>query len=46
MEAQLEITPYLIGNRLTTADITLYDYTHVAGEGGFELSYYPAIQAA
>ena len=45
MEAQLERTAYLTGNNLTTADITLYGYTHVAGEGGFELAHYPAIQA-
>lgn len=45
MEAQLEKTPYLVGEQLTTADITLYGYTHVAEEGGFNLSSYPAIQA-
>lgn len=45
MEAQLEKTPYLVGKQLTTADITLYAYTHVAEEGGFNLSHYPAIQA-
>jgi len=45
MEAQLASTPYLTGHHLTTADITLYGYTHVAGEGGFDLSLYPAIQA-
>ena len=27
------------------ADIGLYAYTHVAGEGGFELVRYPAVQA-
>lgn len=45
MEAQLEKTPYLVGEQLTTADITLYGYTHVSEEGGFNLSNYPAIQA-
>lgn len=45
MEQQLQQTPYLTGDRLTTADISLYGYTHVAGEGGFDLSEYPAIQA-
>jgi glutathione S-transferase len=43
MEAQLEKTPYLIGERYTIADISLYAYTHVAGEGGFDLSIYPSI---
>jgi glutathione S-transferase len=45
MEQQLTTTPYLTGNILTTADICLYGYTHVADEGGFDLSQYPAITA-
>lgn len=45
MEAQLIKTPYLVGDKLTTADIALYGYTHVAHEGGFDLSKYPAIQS-
>ncbi len=45
METQLIATPYLVGDSLTTADITLYGYTHVAQEGGFDLSRYPAIQS-
>ena len=45
METQLTKTQYLTGNQLTTADIALYAYTHVADEGGFELSTYPAILA-
>lgn len=45
MEAQLKRTPYLGGEHLTTADISLYAYTHVAGEGGFDLRAYPAIEA-
>ncbi|MBU2926036.1 glutathione S-transferase family protein [Colwellia sp. 1_MG-2023] len=44
MEGQLQKTPYLVGNDLTTADISLYGYTHVAHEGGVDLSEYPAIQ--
>jgi glutathione S-transferase len=44
MEQQLQKTPYLIGNKLTTADISLFGYTHVAHEGGFDLNEYPAIQ--
>ncbi|MBM9589001.1 glutathione S-transferase family protein [Leptospira sp. 201903075] len=43
METQLEKTPYLIGDRVTTADISLFAYTHVADEGGFDLSSYPKI---
>ncbi|WP_354624503.1 glutathione S-transferase family protein [Psychromonas sp. MME2] len=43
MEQQLQKTPYLAGNKLSTADISLYGYTHVADEGGFDLDEYPAI---
>lgn len=45
MEKQLENTSFLVGDQLTIADISLYAYTHVAHEGGFDLSGYPAIQA-
>ena len=43
MESQLEKTPYLVGENLTIADISLYGYTHVAHEGGFDLTQYLAI---
>ena len=45
MEKQLTQTPYIAGENLTIADISLYGYTHVAHEGGFDLSGYPAIKA-
>ncbi|MDP2505790.1 glutathione S-transferase family protein [Oceanobacter sp. 3_MG-2023] len=45
MEQQLAVTPWLCGDQITNADISLYAYTHVAHEGGFELDRYPAIQA-
>lgn len=44
MEQQLKATPFLVGSKLSTADISLYGYTHVAHEGGFDLSQYPSIQ--
>jgi len=44
MEEQLSHEEYLVGSRLSTADISLYAYTHVADEGGFDLTGYPAIQ--
>ena len=44
MEEQLQLTPYLVGSEITIADISLYGYTHVAHEGGFDLSEYPLIQ--
>ncbi|WP_105214413.1 glutathione S-transferase family protein [Pseudoalteromonas sp. T1lg22] len=45
MEKQLSTTAYLTGDSLTTADISLYGYTHVAHEGGFDLHLYPSILA-
>ncbi|MDB2448972.1 glutathione S-transferase family protein [bacterium] len=45
METQLRQTPFLVGDHLTTADISLYAYTHVAHEGGFDLADYPAVTA-
>jgi glutathione S-transferase len=45
MEQQLSRTHFLVGENLTIADIALYGYTHVAHEGGFDLSGYPGITA-
>ena len=46
MEAHLAAAgPYLVGARLTLADIALYAYTHVAYEGGFDLERYEEIVA-
>ena len=45
MEQQLSQSTYLVGGQLSTADISLYGYTHVAHEGGFDLSQYPAVKA-
>lgn len=45
MEQQLSRTPYLVGDAYSIADIALYAYTHVAEEGAFDLSGFPAIQA-
>ena len=45
MERGLEGRTYLVGDGMTLADIALYAYTHVAHEGGFELTRYPAIGA-
>ncbi|MCZ4324244.1 glutathione S-transferase family protein [Pseudomonas anguilliseptica] len=44
MEKQLQRTPYLVGEHFSIADIALYAYTHVADEGGFDLTPYPAIR--
>jgi glutathione S-transferase len=45
MERHLSDRAFHVGERFTIADISLYAYTHVAGEGGFDLTRYPAIRA-
>jgi len=45
MEARLRQETFLAGSDCSLADISLYAYTHVAHEGGFDLSTYPAIGA-
>jgi glutathione S-transferase len=45
MERHLAGRTFHVGERYTIADIALYAYTHVAGEGGFDLTRYPAIRA-
>ena len=45
MERHLAGRTFLVGERYTIADISLYAYTHVAHEGGFDLAPYPAIRA-
>lgn len=45
LERQLELSPYLVGDAYTIADIALYAYTHVAEEAGFDLTVRPATRA-
>ena len=47
LEAHLgrEDGSYVVGMQISLADIALYAYTHVAGEGGFDLAGYLAIRA-
>ena len=45
LERHLAGRSYLVGERYTIADIALYAYTHVAHEGGFDLTPYPAIRS-
>lgn len=44
MENHLSQRSYLVGKNCSIADISLFAYTHVAHEGGFDLTSYPAIQ--
>ena len=45
METHLENHDWLVGEQITIADISLYGYTHVAPEGGYGLTDFPAIMA-
>lgn len=45
MEAHLAKRAFFAGESYSIADIALYAYSHVAEEGGFDLSPYPAIAA-
>ena len=43
LEQALQKSDYLVGDKLTLADISLVAYTRVAPEGGFDLTLYPAL---
>ena len=43
MNEHLSQTDYFVGGIYSIADISLFAYTHVADEGGFDLSTYPHI---
>ena len=45
MDGHLAREPFFAAGRYTIADIALYGYTHVAGDGGFDLTRFPAIGA-
>ena len=45
LEGHLAGRSYLVGESLTLADLSLYAYTHVAHEGGFDLERYEAVRA-
>ena len=44
MEQVLADAPFMVGEDFTLADVSLFAYTHVAHEGGFDLGGYPAIR--
>jgi len=44
MERHLDSRDWFVGDAMTLADVALYAYTHVADEGGFDLSQYPTVQ--
>jgi glutathione S-transferase len=45
MDAHLDGRPFLVGGAYTVADVALFAYTHVAGDGGFDLPRYPAVES-
>ena len=45
MEQHLAHRPFFVDDRFGLADIALYAYTHVAGEGGFNLDNFPQVNA-
>lgn len=44
MDGHLSANSFFVGSGPTIADISLYAYTHVAEEGGFDLSAYPHVK--
>ena len=44
MEERLGEAPWFAGDSYSVADIALYAYTHVAGDGDFDLAPYPLIR--
>lgn len=45
MEDHLKTRSFFVADRYSIADIALFAYTHVADQGGFDLSKYPNVSA-
>ena len=45
LEAAAEVGEFLVGGRLSLADVSLVAYTRWAQDGGFDLRAYPAVRA-
>ena len=45
MDEHLATRAWFVGGAVSLADIALYAYTHVSGEGGFRLEDYPHVRA-
>ena len=45
LDQALETRQFLAGRRFTVADMALYAYAHLAGDGGFDLNDVPAVLA-
>ena len=44
MDGHLAGRDWFVGEGCTLADVSLYAYTHVAGDGGFDLAAFPNVQ--
>jgi len=44
LERHLQDRELLVGDHLTLADVSLYAYTHVAHEGGWDVDEYPSVR--
>jgi glutathione S-transferase len=45
MEGHLATNAFFVGGRYSIADIALYAYTHIASEGGFDITGFPRVRA-
>lgn len=45
LDGHLDGRDWLVGDAFSIADVSLYAYTHLAEEGGFDLGPYPAVRA-
>jgi glutathione S-transferase len=45
LESGLADSSFLVGEAVSLADVALVAYTRMAGDGGFDLARYPAVQA-
>ena len=45
LDAHLRDRAYLVGDRLSIADVSVFAYTHVAPDAGYDLPRYPAVGA-
>ena len=45
LDAHLAGRDWLVGDGPTIADLSVFAYTHIAGDAGFELERYPAVVA-
>ena len=45
LDEATSVSDYLVGDQCTLADVSLVAYTRLADEGGFDLSFYPTLQA-